>query len=38
MAPEIVSFLQAVFFLIESVVYKRICNVLISDCPSNDQK
>ena len=37
-AAEFVSFLQAVFFFIELVIYKRICNALISDCPSNDQK
>ena len=37
MAPEFVSFLQAVFFFIELVIYKRIWNNLISDYPSNDQ-
>ena len=38
MAPEFVSFLQAVFFFIELVIYKRICNALIIDCLSNNQK
>ena len=37
-ATEFVSFLQAAFSFIELVIYKRICNALISDCPSNDQK
>ena len=37
-AAEFVSFLQAAFFFIELVIYKRICNALISDCPSNNQK
>ena len=35
MAPVIVSFLQAVFFFIRFFIYKRICDTLISDCPSN---
>ena len=30
--------LQVVFSFIESVIYKHICNALISDCPSNDKK
>ena len=38
MAPEFASFLQAVFLFIQLVIYMRICNTLISDCPSNDQK
>ena len=29
MAPEYVSFLQAVFLFIELVIYKFICNTLI---------
>ena len=33
-----VSFLEAVFFFIEFVIYKHTCNALISDCPNNDQK
>ena len=37
-AAEFVSFLQAAFSFIELVIYKRICNALISDCPSNNQK
>ena len=37
-AAEFDSFLQAVFFFIELVIYKRICNALISDYPSNDHK
>lgn len=38
MAPKFVSFSQALFFLIEWVIYKCIYNALISDWPSNDQK
>ena len=38
MALVFVSFLQAVFFFIELVIYKRICNALSSDYPSDDQK
>ena len=38
MAPEFISFLQAIFFFIELVIYKHICNALIRDCPSNDKK
>ena len=38
MISEFVPFLQAVFFFIELVIYKCICNALISDDPSNDQK
>ena len=37
MALEFFSFLQVVFFFIELVIYKCICNAMISDCPSNDQ-
>ena len=37
-APELVSFLQIVFLFIELVIYKFICNALISDCTFNDQK
>ena len=33
-----VSFLEAVFFFIEFVIYEHTCNALISDCPNNDQK
>ena len=35
---EFISFLKAVFYFIELVMYKPICNSLIRDCPSNDQK
>ena len=38
MALEFVSFLQAVFFFIELVIYKRICSAQIIDCLSNNQK
>ena len=37
MVPEFVSFLQIVFFFIELVFYKCICNARISDCPPNNQ-
>ena len=35
---EFVLFLQVVFFFIELVIYKLICNALICNCPSNDVK
>ena len=35
---EFLSFLQAVFFFIELVVFKRICKTLVYNCTSNDQK
>ena len=38
MAPEFVSVLQADFFFIELVIYKRICAAIISGCPSNYEK
>ena len=38
MAPEFVSVLQADFFFIELVMYKRICAAIISGCPSNYEK
>ena len=25
-------------FFIEVVIYKRVCNAVMSDCPSNDKK
>ena len=37
MAPDFVLVLQAVFFFIELAIYQCICNVLLSDCPSNDK-
>ena len=36
--PEFISFLQAVFFFIELVICESICNAIIRDCPSSDQK
>ena len=38
MAPELFPFLQAVFFFMEFVIYKRICDVLVNDCLSNGEK
>ena len=36
MAYEFALFLKAVIFFIELVIYKCICDVLISDYPSDD--
>ena len=38
MAPKFVSLLQAVFFFGELVIYKRVCNTLISEHLSNQQR
>lgn len=38
MAPEFVSFLHVEFSFIELVIHERICNALMSDRLSNDQK